>query len=300
MPEWHAIPRFLIHRAIRNRAKIHEFPLNRFVVRLAHTVADYESAFKLLHVAYAYQGIESVRDSSMRVTPQHVLPETLVLLAYEGDKIVGTMSLTPDSPAGLPLDKDYPAELQRLRGRCRKLAEYGSLAVTKRYWHTGATTILNMAATRIALHVFAASHVVIGIHPKATTFYQAIYDFEPFAPPRPHAELAAPVIGMRQCLATLPAYLARRYPRPTASGYTVAEHFNNEPLSCIELPARLAPGNLSDWRMSRSVFQELFFAKTDRLKTLEPHIRHYLEQRRSRETLTTPSLGAQCLYTWVA
>jgi hypothetical protein len=269
---------------LRKRLAMERTPLHRFRVRLARTADDYESAFRLVQASYVALGIDHALTRHLRMTSQHVLPEAWVLLAEEGGLLVGTMTVTLDSPARLPLDADYPSELDALRTAGARLCEFGTLAVVERRRHSGVSNLLNMAAVTIATQRLQATHLVAGVHPTAIEFYRAAYHFEQLGPAKGHANLEAPVAGMVSDLAVFHRFLEKAFPTPLPTGSLAADHFFGVPLPCIELP----PGDhveLLRWKLSREVFQELFNRRTNHLATLDEKTRRYLEQFRSPTTL---------------
>ncbi len=280
------LPALLVDSIIRRKARLHETPLDRYRVCVAHTVQDYEDAFKLLHVAYVFQGIEMIRGVDMRITPQHVLPESTVFVAMEGDMIVGTLTVTIDSPAGLPLDKDYPERLGQLRSEGARIVEFGSLAIVRRCWHTGVATLLNMAAYRFSYYFLKATHTTVGVNPKAMPFYRAVYNFHPLGGSKEHAELQAPVIGLVQDMREVQDFMRKHFDKPFADGTSVLDRYTISPPPCIELPESIAPEELPRWKMPRAVFQELFMVKSNRIDSLDPDAKEYLRKCRSRETLS--------------
>ena len=275
----------LVDRHIRAKAAVHETPLDRFRVCVARDVTQYEDAFHLLHIAFAYQGIENVRSNKMRITPQHVLPEATVLVAYEKDQCVGTMTVTLDSPAGLPLEHDYAEPIEMLREQEAGIVEYGSLAVVRRCWSAGVTVLLNIAATYWSVNMLQATDIVMGVNPKAAPVYRAMYAFRPLGGSKDHASLVAPVIGMTTHLPHVREYTRKHFRTPLASGLTLTEHMWEKLPECIEIPANLPQHELPRWKLPRAVFQELFIEKSDRLDTLDPVTRKYLEKWRSNQTL---------------
>jgi len=270
---------------LRRKAALHQTPVDRYEVRIARSVKEYQDAFRLIHVAYVYQGIEPVRGMEMRITPQHVLPESTVFVAYEGETLVGTMTVTLDSPAGLPLDHDYPEPLMRLREQGARMVEFGSLAVVRKCWHTGVTTLLNIAAHTFAWVVLEATHCVMGIHPRAAPFYDAVYNFAALGAPRPHAELDAPVQGMVHELAGIRHHMRRHFRRPMATGLTPGEHFTEQLPPNIRMPEGESLAQLARWKLPRAVFRELFIEQSDRLDSLDERTRQQLEGWRSLRTL---------------
>lgn len=284
------LPRPMLHALIRQKVALHKTPLDRYRVFAARDLAHYEDAFSLLHIAYAYQGIEAPRATTMRITPQHLLPESTVLVAYEGETIVGTMTVTLDSPAKLPLDKDYPDALRALRSRGETLVEYGSLAVVRRCWHTGVTSLLNTAAFLWTTHIVNATRIVMGVHPGAREVYAALYAFEPLGPPRAHVELAAPVQGFSVSCADTLKHIDRHHRAQLAEGTRVFEGYHTG-LPCIEIPLSIPQHELPRWKMSRAVFKELFVNKSNRLHSLDPDVREYLALSRSPRTLGAEPTG---------
>jgi hypothetical protein len=270
------------HRA---RPRLYATPFDRFRVSVARSSSDYREAFRLVQIAYAWLGIDGVSGPTMRITPQHVLPEATVFIARdEKGRLVGTMTVTLDSDAALPLDNDYPEALAELRAPGRRLAEYGSLAVIQRCKHAGVTTLLAMAANAFSLEVLKATHVVMGVHPKVAPLYRAIYDFSPLGKARSHAALEAPVQGMVQELETLEAFLRRHFCRLSEEGVPFYRHYFDALPRCVQLPPTGDIEQLARWKLSRPVFRELFVKHTDRLETLDRVTRAQLDRWRSPRT----------------
>lgn len=280
------LPKPLLHVAIRHKAALHKTPIDRFRVFVAHEREHYLDAFSLLHVAYVFQGLQSPRGVTMRITPQHVLPESTVFVAYEGKDIVGTMTVTLDSPAGLPLDKDYPDAIKALREQGDVIVEFGSLAVVRRCWHDGVTTLLNMAAYWWANYNLNANRLVMGINPAAREVYAAMFLFKPLGPPRHHAELTAPVQGYSTYLPETRGHVDRHFSQAMANGVPVCQVFQTLDLPCFaEIPRKLSSDGLARYKLPRKVFKDLFIRESDRLDSLDPELRRYLSQWRSPFTL---------------
>ena len=132
--------------------------------------------------------------------------------------MVGTITVTLDSPAGLPLDASYGNALNKLRHSGERLVEYGSLAVVRRCFHSGVVQLLNMAALFWTQRVLEATKIVAGVHPKITPFYRAIYNFDTIGEAKKHDRLDAPVIGMASDIVALDTHLPRVFSRPLATG----------------------------------------------------------------------------------
>jgi hypothetical protein len=260
-------------------------------VRVARTVQEYEHAFRLIHVGNVSQGIEPVTELGLRMTEQHVLPESTVLLAFETDengseRVVGTMTVTLDSPAGLPLDGDFPEEVRRLRESGRRLAELGSFTVVRRCWKDGVAQLLSLAAARVAFRHMEAEEILIGIHPRGVPLYEAVWGFEPFARTPRNADVAVPTVALSVHRDSLRRHLDRHFKKPMATGCRPVEHlFEGPAVPGFELPEELPHDDLARWKMPREVFQALFVQRSDRLRTLSEPTREHLRRKRSDETL---------------
>ncbi len=281
-------PAFLSDPLIRRKARLHEIDIDRFEIRLATTAQEYEDAFRLVHVGYVFQGIEPLKMVDLRMTEQHVLPEASVLVAYEGRQIVGTVSVTKDSPAGLPLDKDYPRALDELRRTGARISEIGSLAVVRRCWHTSLMPLLGMAAARLGFRVNDSTHEVIGIHPKAAFFYRALFNFHTLGAVQSHAELTAPVIGMVHERDATRAHMIRHYRRRMehANGIMPVEYsFGPASPRGLYLPEDIPADEWPRFKMSRDVFRQIFVERSNRVLELSHRTSDHLRSQRTEETI---------------
>ena len=255
---------------------------DEYRISVARSIEDHREAFRLVQIAYSWLGIEPVAGPELRMTPQHVLPESTIFVARDKEgHLVGTMTVTLDSAAGLPLDKDYPEEVAALRHPLRRLVEFGSLAVVARCKGSGVSALLTMAAYYFSIRRLRATDVVIGVHPKASALYRALYNFAPLAPARDHAQLIAPVQGMAQDLTTFEAWLRPRFRVLSAEGRPIHEHFFDTPPSCVEMPPVTDLLSLARWKLPRSVFRRVFIEGSDRIQTLDTRTRSQLSRWRS-------------------
>jgi len=221
---------------IRHKAAIHDVPLDRYAVRLARTEQEYRDAFRLLRVAYIVQGYENVRGAPLRMTPFHLLPESSVLVAFEGDRVVGTMTVTLDSPKGLPAEPYCGGELERLRERRARVVEFNSLAVLGPRKGAGLTLLLNMAAYRLSLYQLGATHCLCAVHPRAIPIYRALFDFAPLGPPVPHGQLELEVVPLVHDLVETQAFVRKHYRKPMQTGRLPIDHFLHDAPPCVDLP----------------------------------------------------------------
>jgi hypothetical protein len=165
----------------------------KITAKRASRRGEFERAFALLAAKYQERGYDEPGGKPFRFTPHHALPGTLTFVARDGERVVATISLVPDSPPlGLPMESIYGEEVARLRREGRDLAEVTSLDS-------------DGLAPREFLRVFAAliklaiqAHLrrggdswVIAINPRHRAFYRRAMGFVPIGPRRPHPAVRA-------------------------------------------------------------------------------------------------------------
>ncbi|MGC4116430.1 MAG: hypothetical protein QM765_18005 [Myxococcales bacterium] len=195
------------------------------------------------------------------------------------------MTVTLDSPAGLPFEEDYPQELRALRQQQARVVEYGSLAIVRRCWHSGVARLLEVAATAWSTRVLEATHCVIGVNPAAAKMYRALYGFQPLGKPATYHDLDAPVQGLAMAYAEALAHVERHLPRPLQDGRTLFEHLTGPLAPCLQVPMEVALEDQVRWKLPREVFQELFARRSDRLYSLDPRTLEHLRRWRTDATL---------------
>lgn len=112
-----------ISQALRALPKEQSGPSSLHVRPIANA-EELDQVYRMTHDAYVEMGFIDPRPDGRLVHYPHLdaLLETIVLVATEGGRIVGTNSLTFDGPAGLHVDEDFKAEADLVRATGRKLA----------------------------------------------------------------------------------------------------------------------------------------------------------------------------------
>jgi hypothetical protein len=154
---------------------------------------EFERAFALLAAKYQARGYDEPSGKPFRFTPHHALPGTLTFVAKDGERVVATLSMVPDSPLlRLPMESIYGEEIARLRCEGRTLAEVTSLASDG----LGPREFLQVFAALIKLAI--QTHVrrggdswVIAINPRHRAFYRRAMGFVPIGPRRPNPSVRA-------------------------------------------------------------------------------------------------------------
>lgn len=100
-------------------------------ISVAHSYQDLESAYRLVYDQYLKQGYQVENENRVRFTPHFGLPTSHTLIAKTGDSVIGVLTMVVDGALGLPMEKQYPQEIEALRRSGAKIAEISCL-VTRR------------------------------------------------------------------------------------------------------------------------------------------------------------------------
>lgn len=189
-------------------------------VKVAELREEFETAFRMVHDVYVDMGYAEPHPSGLRATLHQLIPSTLVFLARDETRILGTVSLIFDDPdgMGLPMDVLYREELAAFRDAGARLAEVSALAVDSRYrWllideegrRRGLFWLLHQAVLYYARER-GVDHLVITVNPRHVPFYERLYLFERFGEVKPYDSVrGAPAVPLQLDLNRLPERLDR-------------------------------------------------------------------------------------------
>lgn len=104
--------------------------VSKYTYRVARTRKELKEAFELVFKEYYKKGyIPPGYRSKMRISLYNALPDTTTFVVLNEDKrVCATCTLIPDSPLGIPMDKIYKKEVDKIRIKNRKVAEVSQLA----------------------------------------------------------------------------------------------------------------------------------------------------------------------------
>jgi len=142
-----------------------------FKVRLAHDEERTQEALQFVRERYRATGIGSGAGHGPS-------PDRITLVVYHNYTVVGSATLSIDSPHGLLADTLYQVELDKLRAGNRKICEITKLAVDR---INASQQIL--AAIFNVLYIYAREQykcddLVIEVNPRHTAFYKKKLGFE--------------------------------------------------------------------------------------------------------------------------
>ncbi len=148
--------------------------------------AELEDAYRLLATNYRARGYEAPGTSPYRFTPYHALPGTATFVARHDRRVVATLTLVPDTELlGLPMESIYGPEVDRLRRKGRRLAEFTSLAVqglSLREFTQAFNTLITLA---MQYHLRQGGDTwVMAVHPRHRNYYRKVLGFAPLGSQR--------------------------------------------------------------------------------------------------------------------
>lgn len=148
--------------------------------------AELEDAYRLLATNYRARGYEAPGSTPYRYTPYHALPGTATFVARHDRRVVATLTLVPDTELlGLPMECIYGSEVERLRRKGRRLAEFTSLAVqglSLREFTQAFNTLITLA---MQYHLRQGGDTwVMAVHPRHRNYYRKVLGFAPLGTQR--------------------------------------------------------------------------------------------------------------------
>lgn len=187
----------------------------RLIYRIARSRKELEGAFSLVYKEYLQRGyIPKHYKSKLRLSLYNALPSTTTFVAKQGRRVVATVTLIPDSPIGLPMDKIYKEEVDALRKKGRRVAEVSQLSIDSRLFPQGWFSMFNFSklififrlfkiVLDYALYIEKLNDICIAINPKHQYLYKFL-GFEKLAGLKYYGSVnRAPAIAKRLNLDTV-------------------------------------------------------------------------------------------------
>ncbi len=177
------------------------------LVRAIRGTGELDLVYRLTHDSYVERGYVKPLCDGRLVHYPHLdrIPETTILVAEVNEAIVGTVSLTLDSDAGLHVDDDFKAECDRIRGEGRRLAASWRIA-TRKECRNQLKVVMELI--RQIVHEFVIQEIetcVFTFNPRHERIYKRLLNMETVAVRESTKGLEnAPAVFMRFDMARCP------------------------------------------------------------------------------------------------
>ena len=155
-----------------------------------------QAAEHLVRRRYAWRGYHVASTDDLDATPPGMKGQPVTLLAEDCGRLLGTLTVRPDSPQGLLAEESYRPEIERLRREGRRLGEVVKLALEEGADWKAALNALVQSAYLITHVVHALTDVLIEVNPRHVRFYERVLGFAVAAAERVCARAAAPSVLM--------------------------------------------------------------------------------------------------------
>jgi hypothetical protein len=232
------LPKPLAHRLLRRALRIPQVDKTNIIYKIANSETELKGAFRLLHDAYVREGYMTPSSSGLRVTPYHLLPETVVVVAVLEGRVIGSLTLIPRTAFGLPLEKCFDLRLES----SARVVEISSLAVAPEFAGDRGQILFPLMKFNYILNrdYLETRFEVVGVNPKMVPLYEALLLFTALktGEPQPYAFVnQAPVVPMMFPLEDAENLFARAYsdspPEADLRGF-----FLSPPGDGFQFPAR--------------------------------------------------------------
>jgi hypothetical protein len=160
-----------------------------FKVRLATNDDRRKSASLLIEKMYSWRGYDA---DVLRQDPNKV-----TLVAYQDDKVVGTLTLGLDSNGGMVVDELYKREADQLRAEGRKPCDITRLAIDQDIKSKSVLAALFHLSFIYGRNIHHATDFLIEVNPRHVLFYQRMLGFEPYGEEKVCPRVNAPAVLLR-------------------------------------------------------------------------------------------------------
>lgn len=172
------LPKFLFYKLIRSSLDL-SVPLStsNLSIEVASSLNDLKAALMLVQKNYEQQGYSESVPNSVRLTPYHLLPNTLVIVVKIQGHVVASATLVERTDFGIPLDNAL--ELSDFIKNKGKVVEISALAVDQNVKGQQGEVLFNLMKYlyHCNIDIVKANTEVIGVNPNMKALYEAILLF---------------------------------------------------------------------------------------------------------------------------
>lgn len=173
-----------------------------FEIRVANTRARREECSRLVNVMYSWRGYGA--QSAIREASAY----ELTLQVSRRERVIGTLTICRDSPAGIPADALYKAEIDPYRRVGASVCELTRLAIDPAH---RSKEVLDALFYHAYLHgsVYGgATDAFIEVNPRHVAFYKRLLRFQEIGEARICERVNAPAILLHRELASVVQQIA--------------------------------------------------------------------------------------------
>lgn len=160
----------------------------RLVIRLADTAGHRNDASFLVRKMYGWRGYQS--------GPAHDHPNCVTLVASTPEKMLATITVGFDSPAGMAVGALYPEHVARMKADGAQLCEFTRLAVDRTEHSRELLAMMFHVAYMYARRLHGSTDLLVEVNPRHVRFYKRMLGFRQLGPERLCPRVNAPAVLM--------------------------------------------------------------------------------------------------------
>lgn len=151
-----------------------------FFIKVANTLTERESVFKLAYQIYLEKGYINVNENEWLVQSYDAFPETVILLVQDQNrKIAGSLTLVFGEDSKLPVEKIYKEEVKSLKMKGEKLVEISRLVISHEYRNSKEVLLLLTNYLMIyCYYIKKYSSLIIEVNPRHKNYYKSLLNFD--------------------------------------------------------------------------------------------------------------------------
>jgi hypothetical protein len=153
---------------------------DEYSVSVASSAADRCRCWRLVYEVYRRKEYAGHDPARLWYSIFDALPETVTLMVERQGELVGSVTVIPDSPLGLPVDATFPAESFALRLAGQRAAEVCGLVQSAPSERSGVRVVRRLCelAVLVAGRALECSDMLITVNPRHEGFYTKLMLFE--------------------------------------------------------------------------------------------------------------------------
>lgn len=170
------------------RAVVQESAPARLIIRLADSEGHRNDSSFLVRKMYGWRGYDA--------DPGHGHPNCVSLVAAHDAKMLATITVGFDSPAGMAVGALYPEQVEDLRAEGAELCEFTRLAVDRTEHSKELLAMMFHIAYMYAYRLHGRTDLLIEVNPRHVRFYARMLGFRQLGPERICPRVNAPAVLM--------------------------------------------------------------------------------------------------------
>lgn len=172
------LPRSMRKKIIRSKFEVNYDLSSDYVFKHAETAEEIQDALHIVYENYAHLGYIDKRAEQLHFNTYLCLPTTTILIVKHKGEVIGTMSIVPDSPFGLPTETTW--DLSRLRMKYKYMAEISALSIKKSHKSSKGHILLTLCKLmwEYCVKVLKIECIVMAGTQEVEAFYTDLLCFE--------------------------------------------------------------------------------------------------------------------------